>query len=182
AMLEEAARIAGLHVRRRDAESKLKQTEATLARLEDPTSWPHSQNSAHRRQAKHAERYTALSEKIQHAEARLVFARWRDAATAAEAAGAQAKDADARVEEAQRRAQEAQKAQAALAEKLAEARDELADRRDDASAHGHRMAALASQLEAAEQRLADLDRQKQRLEEDRGEADRLTRDAAEALK
>ena len=59
--------------------------------------------------------------------------------------------------------------------------EELADRRDDASAHGHRMAALTSQLETAEQRLADLDRQKVRLEEDRGEADRLTRDAAEAL-
>ena len=34
-MLEEAAGIAGLHVRRRDAESKLKQTETNLARLED---------------------------------------------------------------------------------------------------------------------------------------------------
>src|SRR5690606_23462650 len=59
--------------------------------------------------------------------------------------------------------------------------EELADRRDDAGAHGHRMAQLSSQLEAAEQRLADLDRQQARLEEDRGEADRLTRDAAEAL-
>ncbi|HBQ54613.1 MAG TPA: chromosome segregation protein, partial [Erythrobacter sp.] len=67
------------------------------------------------------------------------------------------------------------------AEALAEAREEQADRRDDASAHGHRMAALTSQLEAAEQRLADLDRQKARLEADRGDADRLTRDAAEAL-
>ena len=57
----------------------------------------------------------------------------------------------------------------------------MADRRDDASAHGHRMAALTSQLEAAEERLADLDRQQARLDEDRGEADRLTRDAAEAL-
>ena len=34
-MLEEAAGIAGLHVRRRDAESKLKQTETNLARLDD---------------------------------------------------------------------------------------------------------------------------------------------------
>ena len=32
-----------------------------------------------------------------------------------------------------------------------------------------------------EQRLADLDRQRTRLEEDRGDADRLTRDAADAL-
>jgi chromosome segregation protein len=181
-MLEEAAGIAGLHVRRRDAEGKLRQTEANLARLEDLMAGLDSQIAALRRQAKQAERYRALSDKISHAEARLVFARWRDAAAAADAARAQATEASARVEAAQRRMHEAQKAQAVFAAALAEAREELTDRRDDASAHGHRMAALSSQLEAAEQRLADLDRQKQRLEEDRGEADRLTTDAAEALK
>jgi len=181
-MLEEAAGIAGLHVRRRDAEGKLRQTEANLARLEDLMAGLDSQIAALRRQAKQAERYKALTERISHAEARLVFARWRDAAAAAEAARAHASEAQQRVETAQQAAQTAQKAQQALAGRLAEAREELADRRDDASAHGHRMAALASQLEAAEQRLADLDRQKLRLEEDRGEADRLTRDAAEALK
>jgi len=181
-MLEEAAGIAGLHVRRRDAEGKLKQTEANLARLEDLMAGLDSQIAALRRQAKQAERYKALSDKIQHAESRLVFARWRDAAAAAEAARTQAKQAEARVERAQGAAREAQKAQAAWAEKLAEVREELADRRDDASAHGHRMASLSGQLEAAEQRLADLDRQRKRLEEDRFEADRLTKDAAEALK
>jgi len=180
-MLEEAAGIAGLHVRRRDAEGKLRQTEANLARLEDLMAGLDSQIASLRRQAKQAERYKALSDQIRVAEARLLFARWRDAAAAAEAAREQAQGADARVAAAKAAADEAQKSQAALAGKLAEVRDELADRRDDASAHGHRMAALTSQLEAAEQRLADLDRQKQRLEEDRGEADRMTGDAAEAL-
>jgi chromosome segregation protein len=180
-MLEEAAGIAGLHVRRRDAEGKLRQTEANLARLEDLMAGLDSQISALRRQARQAERYKALSDNIQHAEARLVFARWRDAAAAAEVARREAKHAEARVEQAQAAAREAQKGQAALAQTLADAREELADRRDDASAHGHRMAALSSQLEAAEQRLADLDRQRRRLEEDRGEADRLTKDAAAAL-
>ncbi len=181
-MLEEAAGIAGLHVRRRDAEGKLRQTEANLARLEDLMAGLDSQIASLRRQAKQAERYKALSDQIRVAEARLLFARWRDAAHAAEAAREQAKGADAKVAAAQQATEAAQKAQAALAEKLAEARDELADRRDDASAHGHRMAALTSQLEAAEQRLADLDRQKARLEEDRFEADRMTGDAADALK
>ncbi|MCT2558326.1 AAA family ATPase [Tsuneonella sp. YG55] len=180
-MLEEAAGIAGLHVRRRDAESKLRQTEANLARLEDLMAGLDSQIASLRRQAKQAERYKALSDQIRVAEARLLFARWRDAAAAADAARAEAKAADERVGAAQAASAEAQKAQAAAAATLAEARDELADRRDDASAHGHRMAALSSQLEAAEQRLADLDRQKARLEEDRSDADRLTRDAAEAL-
>ncbi|WP_114520342.1 AAA family ATPase [Altererythrobacter sp. ZODW24] len=180
-MLEEAAGIAGLHVRRRDAESKLRQTEANLARLEDLMAGLDTQMSSLRRQAKQAERYKKLSDEIRIAEARLVFARWRDAAEAADTARTEAKLAEERVLQAKAATDAAQKEQAASAQKLAEARDELADRRDDASAHGHRMASLTSKLEAAEQRLTDLDRQKARLEEDRGEADRMTRDAAEAL-
>ena len=180
-MLEEAAGIAGLHVRRRDAESKLRQTESNLERLEDIMAGLDSQIASLRRQAKQAERYRALSEQVRTAEARVVFARWRDAAEAAEAAKRAAAEAEARVAAAQAQSDTAQKAQRAAAEALAEAREEQADRRDDASAHGHRMAALSTQLEAAEQRLADLDRQQARLESDRGDADRLTRDAAEAL-
>lgn len=180
-MLEEAAGIAGLHVRRKDAEQKLRATEANLARLEDLMAGLDHQIASLRRQARAAERYTALSEKVRVAEARLVFARWRDAAAAATAARAEAQAAETRVTETQAAMKAAQDAQHAAAEALAEARDELADRRDDATAHGHRMAQLTSQLEAAEQRLKDLDRQHQRLEEDRGDADRLTRDAAEAL-
>ncbi|HEX4847276.1 MAG TPA: AAA family ATPase, partial [Novosphingobium sp.] len=180
-MLEEAAGIAGLHVRRKDAEQKLRATEANLARLEDLMGQLDQQIGSLRRQARAAERYKALSDRIRIAEARLVFARWRDAAAAAEAARAEAQGAEARVAAAQEAMKAAQQAQHQAAEALAEAREELADRRDDATAHGHRMAALTSQLEAAEERLKDLERQHRRLEEDRGEADRLTRDAAEAL-
>ncbi len=180
-MLEEAAGIAGLHVRRKDAEQKLRATEANLARLEDLMGQLDQQIGSLRRQARAAERYRALSDKIRLAEARLVFARWRDAAAAAEAARTEAQGAEARVAEAQTAMKAAQDAQHASANALAEARDELADRRDDCTAHGHRMAQLSSQLEAVEERLKDLDRQHQRLEEDRGDADRLTKDAAEAL-
>jgi chromosome segregation protein len=180
-MLEEAAGIAGLHVRRKDAEQKLRATETNLARLEDLMGQLDQQIGTLRRQARAAERYKALSERIRLAEARLVFARWRDAAQAAEAARAEAQAAEARVATAQEAMKGAQQAQHQAAEALGKARDEQADRRDDATAHGHRMAQLTSQLEAAEERLKDLERQHQRLEEDRGEADRLTRDAAEAL-
>ena len=180
-MLEEAAGIAGLHVRRRDAEQKLRATEANLARLEDIMAGLDSQIAGLRRQARAAERYRGLSEGIRLAEARQLFARWRDAALAADAARAEAARAEARVAETQSAAKAAQDSQGAAAAALAEARDTLADRRDDASAHGHRMATLTSQLEAALQRLADLGRQHARLEEDRVEADRLTHDAAEAL-
>ena len=110
-MLEEAAGIAGLHVRRRDAESKLKQTETNLARLEDLLAGLDTQMGTLRRQAKQAERYTRLSEQIALAEARLLFARWRDAADAANAAREVARSAEGKVALAQGLAAEAQKAQ-----------------------------------------------------------------------
>lgn len=181
AMLEEAAGIAGLHVRRKDAENKLRGAEANLARLQDLMAGLDSQIASLRRQAKQAERYTALTAQIQAAEARLIFARWREAAEAAKQARAAAQEAEAAVSAAQTEVEAAQKQQAEAAHALAAARDELADRRDDASAHGHRMAALSEKLEAAQTRLADLSRQQTRLEEDRKDADRLTRDAVEAL-
>ncbi len=180
-MLEEAAGIAGLHVRRKDAESKLRSTEANLARLEDLMAGLDSQMASLKRQAKQAERYTKLTEEINTAEARVLFARWREAARAAKEAREAAEGAETRVADAHKAAQAAQSEQAAIAQELAKARDELADRRDDSSAHGHRMAALSEKLEAAEARLADLKRQQERLEQDRLAADRLTGDAVEAL-
>ncbi|WP_408586418.1 chromosome segregation SMC family protein [Novosphingobium sp.] len=180
-MLEEAAGIAGLHVRRRDAEQKLRATEANLARLDDMLASLESQIGALRRQARAAERYKAVSDRIRVAEARLVFARWRDAAAAADAARLEAKGAEQAVALAQTAAAEAQKAQHAAGEALAAAREELFDRRQDAAAQGQRMASLTAQLEAAEQRLADIDRQLRRIDEDRAAADRMTTDAASAL-
>jgi chromosome segregation protein len=180
-MLEEAAGIAGLHVRRRDAEQKLRATEANLARLEDLMAGLDGQIATLRRQARAAERYKAVSDRIRVAEARLVFARWRDAAAAAEAARQEAAKAEARVIAAQGATAEAQAAQHGIGETLAAARETLFDRRQDASAQGQRMAALTAQLEAAEQRLADIDRQRARIEEDRAQADRVTTDAAQAL-
>ncbi|MDE2562468.1 MAG: AAA family ATPase [Sphingomonadales bacterium] len=180
-MLEEAAGISGLHVRRKDAEQKLRATETNLARLEDMLSGLEGQIATLRRQARAAERYKAVSDKIRLTEARLVFARWRDAAAAAEAARKEAEAADARVAAAQELARAAQTAQHEAGTALAGARDELFDRRQDASAHAQRMASLAAQLEAAEQRVSDIDRQLARLDDDRGAADRLTGDAAAAL-
>src|ERR1700712_843613 len=86
-MLEEAAGIAGLHVRRRDAEQKFRATEAHPAPLDDLIADMEARTGALRRQARAAERYKALSEQVRVAEARVIFSRWREAAAAAEAAG-----------------------------------------------------------------------------------------------
>ena len=131
-MLEEAAGISGLHVRRRDAETRLRATETNLARLDDLVSGLESRIGALRRQARAAERYKALSDQIRLTEAQLVYARWRDAAHAADAARAALTTAEAAVTAAQAAAQTAQAEQHQAAAVLAQTREDLFDRRQDA--------------------------------------------------
>ena len=181
-MLEEAAGIAGLHVRRKDAESKLRSTEKNLERLEDLLSGLDTQMANLRRQAKQAERYAKLTDRIGVAEARLVFARWRDAAASAEAARKAAAEAESAVAAAKERTGETEAAQREAAERLADARDALVAARTDAGAQEQRLASLEKERDSALARLADLDRQAERLEEDREDYGRTGRDAADALK
>jgi len=180
AMLEEAAGIAGLHVRRKDAEQKLRAAEANLARLDEILADMDVRANALRRQAKAAERYTRLSEAIRIAEARALFARWREADAAALAAQQEAK---AR-EQAVAQAHEAQFAAAAHVDAatrtLADARSAAQAARDAASDAGHRLAALQAKREEIGRRIADLDSQAHRLIEDRAREDALARDAADA--
>jgi chromosome segregation protein len=181
AMLEEAAGIAGLHVRRRDAEQKLRAAETNLARLDDILGDMDNRANALRRQARAAERYTLLSTQIRTAEARTIFARWREAAAASDAAKAEAQAAETAVAA----AQEAQMAAAAHAraaiDALAQARIEAQQTRDAATEAGHQLTALKAERTAAAQRLADLSAQADRLDEVRGRKSALAHDAAEAL-
>ncbi len=93
-LLEEAAGIAGLHVRRREAEIRLRAAEANVLRLDDVIRNVETQAGSLRRQARIAERYRALSDRLKVAEAALLFARWKAAQTASEAARAAAADTD----------------------------------------------------------------------------------------
>jgi len=181
AMLEEAAGIAGLHVRRKDAEQKLRAAEANLTRLDEILVDMDARANALRRQAKAAERYIRLSEQIRVAEARTLFARWREANASAEAARAEAKQADAAVTAAQQgQAAAAAQAQAAVAA-LADRRAAAQAARDAASEAGHRLAALRAERESVVRRLADLAQQAGRLEEDRAREGTLANDAADAI-
>ena len=181
AMLEEAAGIAGLHVRRKDAEQKLRAAEANLARLDEILLDMDARANALRRQARAAERYIRLSDQIRVAEARTFFARWREAHASAEAARAEARQAEAAVAAAQA-AQLAVGAQAqAAVATLAERRAAAQAARDAASEAGHRLAALRTERESAVRRLADLRQQASRLEEDRAREGTLANDAADAI-
>ena len=97
-LLEEAAGISGLHARRKDAEQKLRATETNLQRLGEMLSEQEARAAALRRQARAAERYRQLSDKIRSLEARLVHARWAEADRSAEAATAEAREAGEAVE------------------------------------------------------------------------------------
>ena len=181
AMLEEAAGIAGLHVRRREAEIRLKATETNLARIAELVADMEGRAASLRRQARAAERYRALSDAIRVSEGRLIFARWRDAAEAADAARAEARAAEANVAV----AAEAQRVAAALAvdgtERRDAARDVAQSARDTASDARHALASAEAALRAAEARVLALAEERARLESDREREGDLAQDAGEAL-
>lgn len=181
AMLEEAAGIAGLHVRRKDAEARLRATEANLARLGEVIAEADARAASLRRQARQAERYRALSDQIRTAEARMIFARWRDAAAAAASARGEAAAAEARVTAATEAQQSAEEAHAAAMASLATLRADALAARDRASDSGHRVTALRAQKTAAERRLSELALARTRIEADRAREGTLATDAAEAL-
>jgi chromosome segregation protein len=181
AMLEEAAGISGLHVRRREAEIRLKATEANLARVAELVAEMEARSSVLRRQARSAERYRKVSDAIRISEGRLIFARWRDAAAAAQAARMSATIAENSVTA----AAEAQRVSAALcrnaAERLTALRGAAQAARDESSDARHALAAAEGELRAIETRIAALSVERDRLAADRDREGDLARDAGEAL-
>jgi chromosome segregation protein len=181
AMLEEAAGISGLHVRRKDAEQKLRATETNLNRLNEVLADMETRSAALRRQARAAERYRKLSEAIRTAEGRLIYARWKDAAAAADAAKAEAAAAEQAVQQASEAQRAAAAYQAQAVRKLADLRAAATAARDTANEAGHRLAALRTERAALDRRIGELAAQTERLEADRAREGALANDAAEAL-
>ena len=87
-LLEEAAGIAGLHGRRREAELRLRAAEANLERLDDIIAAEDAHLTAVRGQARQAARYRTLGQRLRRAEAALSCRRWAEAAAAASDAAA----------------------------------------------------------------------------------------------
>ncbi|WP_112381981.1 chromosome segregation SMC family protein [Sphingomonas carotinifaciens] len=181
AMLEEAAGIAGLHVRRRDAEAKLRATEANLARLDEVIADQDQRLAALRRQARTAERYRLLSDQIRIAEARMVFARWRDAADAANAAKALAEQAELLVATATATAAAATAAVTRAARRLATLRADALAARDRAAEAAHALTRARDQRHGLQRRLDDMTAARARIAEDHARENALARDAAAAL-
>ncbi|KTE05991.1 chromosome segregation protein SMC [Sphingopyxis sp. H115] len=181
AMLEEAAGIAGLHVRRKDAEQKLRATETNLTRLSEIVADMEVRANALRRQARAAEKYKKLSDDIRIAEGRLIYARWRDAAAAADQARRDADAAEAAVKTAQDELETVTKAQVEVATRVAAARSDAQAQRDALAEATATQVRLQGEERAALQRLEDLAAQQRRIADDRAHEGELAREAHAAL-
>ncbi|TFI56511.1 chromosome segregation protein, partial [Sphingomonas parva] len=181
AMLEEAAGISGLHVRRKDAEQKLRAAEANLTRLDELMGDMENRVAALRRQAKAAERYRRLSDQIRVAEARMIFSRWREAAQAAEAAKKEADEAVARVDRAADAQRNAAAYQTQAAQILADRRKAAQAAREAATALGHRLATLRAERDMVARRIRELADRRTSLAADRVREAALAEDAKAAL-
>lgn len=181
-MLEEAAGISGLHVRRKDAEQKLRAAETNLNRLATILADMDARAGQLRRQAKQAERYRKLTKEIATAEARLIFIRWKEAKAAADAARAEAQAAGDAVDNATVQQRELSDRQQTAVRKLADDRAAAMAIRDAANDLSNRAIHLTGERDRITQRQTDLSTQAARMAEDAKREDRLTHDAADALK
>jgi chromosome segregation protein len=180
-MLEEAAGISGLHVRRKDAEQKLRAAETNLGRLGTILADMELRAGQLKKQARQAERYRKLTSEILVAEARLIFVRWREAAAAAQFARAEADAAGAAVNVASTLQRELSDKQQTAVRELAEARSVAMAARDAAGDLANRLVQLHSDRNQIIQRQADLSAQAARMAEDSAREGKLTHDAADAL-
>lgn len=168
-LLEEAAGIAGLAVRRREAEIRLRAAASNVERLDDVIRGLETQAATLKRQARTAERYRSLSDRIRHGEAALIHARWHGAVAASQRARSAAVEAETLAAEKTRlaaslsaQAADASAALPALRQAEAEAAaacQALRQRRALLDAEAQEIARRQSALVAA---LASIDRDAQR--------------------
>jgi chromosome segregation protein len=180
-LLEEAAGISGLHARRKDAEQKLRATEANLTRLSEILSDQEQRAAQLRRQARAAERYRKLTDQIRLVEARLIHARWAEAEQAAEAATAEAKAAAEEVERIARTIAEAQAGHERATEALTTRRNALAELREQGHALAHQLASARARRDTVARRLAELERLDASLKDDIAREEALKGDAERAI-
>ena len=180
-MLEEAAGISGLHVRRKDAEQRMRATEANLARLDELIADQEVRISQLRRQARAAERYRSISARIRIAEARLIYTRWAEADRAAALADGEARgaaDEVAALGDAMTRAQIAQQHGAA---EVSARRTAAQEARDEARNLMHALATARARRDTVVRRTAELTRLAAALAAETAREQALAEDARAAL-
>ena len=180
-LLEEAAGISGLHVRRKEAEQRLRATTANLERLDLILGEMESRVASLKRQARSAEKYRALSGQIRTAEGRMIYARWRTAAAAADVAKAEVDRLNDRVVTLSQEQEAARGGQALAVAALSTARSQIQAERDAASDTAHQLATLRAERDQLKRRVVEIAAQAERLSADRAREGQLADDAARAL-
>ncbi len=180
-MLEEAAGISGLHVRRKDAEQKLRAAERNLERLDTILSDMESRSGHLKRQARAAERYRKLTDAISKAEARLIYVRWKSAKEAADSAKEEAQKANIMVADAQQAHEQIMAEHTKAAQALANDRAQAMTSRDAVRDKSHALITLQGQLERIEDQKTTYEKQSSQIGLDISNEDKLTHDAGDAL-
>ncbi|MES2905325.1 MAG: chromosome segregation protein SMC, partial [Pseudomonadota bacterium] len=180
-MLEEAAGISGLHARRKDAEQKLRAAEANITRLDELLGDQEARAAVLRRQARAAERYRGLTDRIRAAEAKLLFARWDEAQALATRANEEAEVARESVGRLQQAMINAQRLQEVAAAALATRREAAVEKRDAGRTVAHALATARAQCDTVVRRLAELQRQVAAIAADTARETALKADASGAI-
>ncbi|THD64417.1 chromosome segregation protein SMC [Phenylobacterium sp.] len=180
-ILEEAAGVSGLHSRRHEAELRLRAAEANLARLDDVARELETTLGRLKRDARQAERYKRLSAEIRSLQGAVLYARWAEAASAAERLNEEAAAAVRAVEATARAAAEATTRAAAADEAI----KPLREAETIAAAILHKLAIDKDRLDREhEAHAAELDRLNgdlARIDADRAREEHIVEDAASAL-
>ena len=187
-ILEEAAGVSGLRARRHEAELRLKGAESNLDRLQDVIDDITVRHGALQRQARQASRYRKLSSSIRALEAAVWLNRWREAASAVEAAEADLEEKRDAAENATRAAAEAR----TQAEILAAGREPARQAEAEAAAALRRLererdllerdaAEVERTIAALEQRLIELGSTREREQHIAEDAEASRDQAAEAM-
>jgi chromosome segregation protein len=180
-LLEEAAGISGLHVRRHEAELRLKAAEQNLARTEDVIGQLAAQVASLKTQARQAVRYRNISSQVRRTEALLQHLRWT-------AAKLETAEAERTKDEAIRIVAERTSEQTVATTRQAEVAAELPALREAearAAAAMQRLLVARDALEReealAKERIAELDRRLAQYASDLQRERTLAADAAAAL-
>lgn len=178
-LLEEAAGISGLAVRRKEAETRLRATDANLVRLEDSLQEKQGRIATLRRQARSAQRYRELSSRIRSVEGALLRLQWDAARHDLAVHEAALADAETKLAEAVKAAEAAAREQALAAVELPSRRQSRADA--DARMHDLRSAraALVAERNALAQRITDLETNLRTTQADANRTEAQARDSTE---
>ncbi|GGE34820.1 chromosome partition protein Smc [Agaricicola taiwanensis] len=180
-VLEEAAGIAGLHVRRHEAELRLRSAEQNLLRVEDVVGRLTVQIESLKRQARHAGRYRQISAEIRRLEAVVLERAYAAAVADAGDARRAVEEAERLVAEELRHQGEAARAEGVAAHAVPPLRETAAGSIAAVERIRHAINDLDREEKQAASRLVEVERQLGAIAGDMARGEALLQDAAASL-